>query len=89
MTAIAWIVRHAADTPETRPALYWTEAEANAHAAQYRPGVATVVPLGDVAAVRAQALEDAAAVCDSVDNHANPMTARDCADAIRALRATP
>lgn len=35
---------------------------------------------------RQQALEEAAQVCDSVDNYANPMTARDCADAIRALK---
>ena len=38
---------------------------------------------------RQQALEDAAQVCDSVDNYANPMTARDCADAIRALKERP
>ena len=30
-------------------------------------------------------LEEAAKVCDCVDNYANPMTARDAADAIRAL----
>ena len=29
--------------------------------------------------------ERAAKVCDSVNNHDNPMTACDCADAIRAL----
>lgn len=31
------------------------------------------------------ALEEAARVCDSVNNYDNPMTATDCADAIRAL----
>ena len=36
---------------------------------------------------REQALEEAARVCDSVDNYANPMTACDCAYAIRALKA--
>lgn len=35
---------------------------------------------------RNAALEESASICDSVDNHANPMTARDCADAIRALK---
>lgn len=34
-------------------------------------------------------LEAAAKVCMSVDNYANPMTARDCADAIRALKGEP
>ena len=33
----------------------------------------------------ARALEAAARVCESVDNYANPMTANDCADAIRNL----
>ena len=28
--------------------------------------------------------EECAKVCDSVDNYANPMTAKDCADTIRA-----
>jgi hypothetical protein len=32
------------------------------------------------------ALEQAAVICDSVNNYDNPMTARDCADAIRALK---
>ena len=36
--------------------------------------------------VRDGALEEAALVCDGVDNYANPMTANDCADAIRALK---
>lgn len=36
--------------------------------------------------VRDQALEEAASICDRVNNHDNPMTARDCADTIRALR---
>lgn len=33
----------------------------------------------------AQALEKAAQICEAVNNHDNPMTANDCADAIRAL----
>ena len=33
----------------------------------------------------AAGIERAAKVCDSVDNYANPMTASDCAAAIRAL----
>ena len=36
--------------------------------------------------LRLDALEEAARVCDGVNNHDNPMTARDCADAIRALK---
>ena len=35
---------------------------------------------------RRQALEDAACILDAVDNYANPLTSRDCADAIRALK---
>jgi len=31
-------------------------------------------------------LEEAARICDSVNNYSNPMTANDCADAIRALK---
>lgn len=38
---------------------------------------------------RAAGLEEAAKICDSVNNHDNPMTARDCADAIRALSPPP
>jgi hypothetical protein len=34
-----------------------------------------------------EVIEACARVCDSVDNHANPMTASDCAAAIRALAA--
>lgn len=33
-----------------------------------------------------EALELAARVCDSVNNHDNPMTATDCAEAIRKLK---
>lgn len=36
--------------------------------------------------IRNQALEDAAKVCDGVDNYSNPMTASDCAAAIRAMK---
>ena len=32
------------------------------------------------------ALEEAAKVCGSVDNYANPMTANDCAESIRNLK---
>lgn len=32
-----------------------------------------------------QAIRDAAEILDTVDNHSNPMTALDCAIAIRAL----
>jgi hypothetical protein len=39
--------------------------------------------------VRKDALEEAANICDGVNNYDNPMTARDCADAIRALPASP
>ena len=45
-----WIVRHRDDTPDTRPAVYYSEAEAQRHAAQYLPGVARVVPLIEAAA---------------------------------------
>ena len=38
------------------------------------------------ALVRAAALEEAADICDRVNNYDNPMTAGDCADAIRALK---
>ena len=38
------------------------------------------------ALVRNAALEDAADICDRVNNYDNPMTAGDCADAIRALK---
>jgi hypothetical protein len=41
------------------------------------------------ALVRAAALEEAADICDRVNNYDNPMTAGDCADAIRALKGTP
>lgn len=94
MTAIAWIVRHTADTPETRPVVYFTQAEADAHAAQFRPGFAVVVPLGDVAAARAQALDDAALACEVIANrtavygkeYGQAVNAMDkCAAAIRAL----
>ncbi|CCH04722.1 FIG00434035: hypothetical protein [Achromobacter xylosoxidans NH44784-1996] len=44
------------------------------------------LPETDAEDVRNAALEEAAAICDSMDNHANPMTSRDCADAIRALK---
>lgn len=44
------------------------------------------LPETDAEDVRNAALEQAAAICDSVDNYANPMTAKDCADAIRALK---
>lgn len=37
---------------------------------------------------RAAGLEEAAKICDAVNNHDNPMTARDCADAIRAISPT-
>jgi osmotically-inducible protein OsmY len=36
--------------------------------------------------IRNQALEEAAKVCDGVNNYSNPMTANDCADAIRAMK---
>ena len=39
--------------------------------------------------VRRQALEEAACILDAVDNYANPLTSRDCADAIRALKEQP
>jgi hypothetical protein len=39
-----------------------------------------MIPISEV-------LEEAARVCDSVNNHDNPMTASDCAAAIRALAA--
>ena len=53
MTPTAWAVRHQADKPGPRP-VYWTKAEAVAHAAQFRPGVARVVPLGEIAAEHPQ-----------------------------------
>ena len=36
--------------------------------------------------IRAEVLEEAADICDRVNNYDNPMTAGDCADAIRALK---
>lgn len=36
-------------------------------------------------AIYAQALKDAAAICQSANNYDNPMTANDCAAAILAL----
>ena len=36
--------------------------------------------------VRAEVLEEAADICDRGNNYDNPMTAGDCADAIRALK---
>jgi len=38
---------------------------------------------------RDSALESAAQICDGVNNHDNPMTASDCADAIRAMKTSP
>jgi hypothetical protein len=35
------------------------------------------------------AIERCALVCDGVNNYDNPMTARDCAEAIRALKGKP
>ena len=32
------------------------------------------------------ALDEAVKICEGVDNFANPMTAQDCADMIRALK---
>ncbi|MBX3704011.1 MAG: hypothetical protein KF822_09575 [Steroidobacteraceae bacterium] len=43
----------------------------------------------DPAQVRAEALEQAARICESVNNSDSPMTAQDCADAIRALGDQP
>ena len=40
----------------------------------------------DAKAIRAESLEEAAKVCDSVNNYDNPMTATDCAAAIRGLK---
>lgn len=34
-------------------------------------------------------LEQAARICESVNNYDNPMTAQECADAIRALQSPP
>ena len=45
MNPIAWIVRHIADTPDTRPPVFFTAAEAEEHAAQFLPGFAVVVAL--------------------------------------------
>ena len=36
--------------------------------------------------MRVSTLEEAAKVCDSVNNYDNPMTATDCAAAIRGLK---
>ena len=51
------------------------------HRDSVRPGTKlyTAEALRDV-------LEQAAKVCDSVNNHSNPMTANDCADSIRSLK---
>lgn len=38
------------------------------------------------AATRNGVIEECALICDRVNNHDNPMTARDCADAIRQLK---
>ena len=47
---VLWIVRHRDDAPDTRPTVYYSEAAAQQHAAQYLPGVARVVPLIEAAA---------------------------------------
>lgn len=39
-------------------------------------------------AIMDNALEEAAKICDGVNNHDNPMTSRDCSDAIRALKSS-
>ena len=44
------------------------------------------IPATDAKAIREQTLEEAAKVCDSVNNYDNPMTATDCAAAIRGLK---
>lgn len=41
------------------------------------------------ASARNKALEEAARICLGVNNYDNPMTANDCADAIRALKHKP
>lgn len=52
----------------------------------------TLIALCDMAleslTAHATAIELAAMICESVNNYDNPMTALDCADAIRALKET-
>lgn len=83
-----WIVKHQADTDETRPAVYFSRAEAEAHAAQFLPGVARVVELDDAALVRAQALDEAARVCDVTPPYPFRPSI-EAAHAIRALKDKP
>lgn len=47
---VLWIVRHRDDAPDARPTVYYSEAEARRHAAQYLPGVARLVALFEPAA---------------------------------------
>ena len=52
---VVWTVFHRDDTPDTLPKLYGSRGDAEKHAAQFAPGVARVVALGDVdAAVAAE-----------------------------------
>ena len=44
-TAVAWIVRHVADGSFEKPPLYFSKAEADAHAAMFERGFARVVEL--------------------------------------------
>lgn len=59
-----------------------------AHAERVKPSEWVIDAIMEAAAIeRADEREACAKVCDSVDNYANPMTAKDCADAIRARSA--
>lgn len=51
---------------------------------EYHPGWLEVRDTHFAALVAAAEREACAEIADSVDNYANPMTARDCAEAIRA-----
>ena len=48
---VLWIVRHRDDALDARPTVYYSEAEARRHAAQYLPGFARVVALFEPAAL--------------------------------------
>lgn len=51
------------------------------------PAPVDAQPMSDfLIQIRDDAYERAAKVCDGVNNHDNPMTSRDCADAIRAFK---
>lgn len=83
---VCWIEKDVLESVRDEGSDAWVYWRPAGHAAEPDEVPLYAAPQASAEDVRNAALEEAAAICDSVDNHANPMTARDCADAIRALK---